>query len=207
MIWTGDWVYNIMSHAVREALSTGLLYSAFQPIVNLEKREVFGHEALARCSSDTFPDALSLIKAAVDGNCIGELGRELRAISTRTSPRTALFLNLHPSEFDQGWLVRPDDAMFFYEEPIYLEITESVPLSHYTHCHGMLQEIRRRGVSLAIDDLGAGYSNMKYIADLAPEVVKLDRKLIAALRKESRLHTLVTAIVRMCVKGHLLLRA
>jgi EAL domain-containing protein (putative c-di-GMP-specific phosphodiesterase class I) len=187
-----------MDMNVKELMAGGLLYVAFQPIVHLEKREVFGQEALARCKSPGFGDAMTLINQALEARCMGELGRELRAIATRTSPRTALFLNLHPSEFDEGWLVRPDDAMFFYEEPLYLEITEAVPLSHYQHCHGMLQEIRRRGVSLAIDDLGAGYSNMKYIADLAPEVVKLDRKLIANLRKDSRLHKLVTAIVRMC---------
>jgi EAL domain-containing protein (putative c-di-GMP-specific phosphodiesterase class I) len=183
---------------VREAMSAGLMYVAFQPIVSLEKREVFGHEALARCKSIENGDALPIIEAALSSSFMGELGRELRAIAIRTSPRTPLFLNLHPSEFDEGWLVRPDDAMFFYEEPIYLEITESVPLSHFQHCHGMLQEIRRRGVSLAIDDLGAGYSNLKYIADLAPEVVKLDRRLIATLRRDSRLHKLVTAIVKLC---------
>jgi EAL domain-containing protein (putative c-di-GMP-specific phosphodiesterase class I) len=51
---------------------------------------------------------------------------------------------------------------------------------------------------VAVDDLGAGHSNLKYIADLAPEVVKLDRNLIAQLRRESRLQTLVTAIVELC---------
>ena len=88
--------------------------------------------------------------------------------------------------------------MFLYEDGVFLEITESVPLSHYQHCHGMLGEIRRRGISLAVDDLGAGYSNLKYIADLAPEVVKLDRQLIASLRSETRLHVLVSSIVKLC---------
>src|SRR4029079_1987509 len=83
-------------------------------------------------------------------------------------------------------------------EPVYLEITESVPLSHFKHCHGVLREIRGRGISLAIDDLGAGYSNLKYIADLNPQVVKVDRQLIANLRGESRTQKLVTALVKLC---------
>ena len=74
----------------------------------------------------------------------------------------------------------------------------SVPLSHYRHCHSALREIRAKGVKVAIDDLGAGYSNLKYIADLSPEVVKLDRELIMNLTRESRLHVLVTSIVDLC---------
>jgi len=181
-----------------ETVSAGHLFVAFQPIVDLERREVFGYEALARCKSAIFKEALALIKEALAAKCMGELGRELRAMSVRSCPRTALFLNIHPSEFNEGWLVRPDDAMFFHDEPVYLEITESVPLSHYQHCHGVLKEIRGRGISLAVDDLGAGYSNLKYIADLSPEVVKLDRQLVANLRSETRLQKLVTALVRLC---------
>jgi EAL domain-containing protein (putative c-di-GMP-specific phosphodiesterase class I) len=88
--------------------------------------------------------------------------------------------------------------MFFHDDPVYLEITESVPLSHYRHCHGVLNEVRGRGISLVIDDLGAGYSNLKYIADLAPKIVKLDRQLIVNLHKVTRLQKLVTSLVKLC---------
>jgi EAL domain-containing protein (putative c-di-GMP-specific phosphodiesterase class I) len=187
-----------MKGKIGEALAAGDLYVALQPIVNFERRDVFGHEALARCKSPLFRDPLALIDEALASGCTGELGRALRAMAVRSCPDTALFLNLHPAEFDEGWLVRRDDALFSHDETIYLEITESVPLSHYEHCHGVLKEIRGRGISLVVDDLGAGYSNLKYIADLSPEVVKLDRALIANLRSQTRLHKLVTAIVRLC---------
>ena len=187
-----------MEGRIGEALSGGLIYVAFQPIVDLERRETFGVEALARCKSDAFLDASALIKEAFSTRCMGELGRALREMSVRTSPRSALFLNLHPAEFNEPWLVRPDDPIFFHDPGVFLEITESVPLSHYQHCHGVLKEIRGRGVSLAIDDLGAGFSNLKYIADLAPEVVKLDRELVANLHVQPRLQKLVSAIVKLC---------
>ena len=62
----------------------------------------------------------------------------------------------------------------------------------------MLREIRGRGVHIAVDDLGAGYSNLKYIADLEPDIVKLDRELIAGLTTESALFNLVCSIVDLC---------
>jgi EAL domain-containing protein (putative c-di-GMP-specific phosphodiesterase class I) len=41
---------------------------------------------------------------------------------------------------------------------------------------------------------------LKYIADLAPDIVKLDRTLIAGLSSGGRLHTLVKAIVDLCIQ-------
>jgi len=73
-----------------------------------------------------------------------------------------------------------------------------VPLSHFRLCQNILAEVRGRGVFLVVDDLGAGYSNLKYIADLQPRVVKLDRGLVAGLSVQSRLFKLVSAIVVLC---------
>ena len=129
---------------------------------------------------------------------MGQLGRALRRMAVENCSDHALFLNLHPDEFDEPWLVRPDDAALAHDREVFLEITESVPLTHYRYCHSVLREIRAKGLNIAVDDLGAGYSNLKYIADLAPEVVKLDRSLIANLTTGGRLHTLCTSIVDLC---------
>ena len=51
---------------------------------------------------------------------------------------------------------------------------------------------------LVVDDLGAGYSNLMYIVDLYPEVVKLDRKLVTDLHRKPRQQMLVRHIVALC---------
>lgn len=183
---------------IQEALEAGSFYIAYQPVVDLGKRKTFGYEALVRSTSEEFPHPGVIIPTAVEKGFMGKLGRALRRFAVEGCPTAPLFLNIHPDEFDEGWLVRPDDAINTHEREIYLEITESVPLTHYRFCHSVLAEVRRRGVRVAVDDLGAGYSNLKYIADLAPEVVKLDRELIAGLSNASRLHRLVTSIVDLC---------
>jgi len=88
--------------------------------------------------------------------------------------------------------------MYQHDGDVYLEITEGVPLSHFHLCTTILSEVRGRGIHLVVDDLGAGYSNLKYIADLHPRVVKLDRGLVAGLTQDSRLFKLVSGIVEMC---------
>jgi EAL domain-containing protein (putative c-di-GMP-specific phosphodiesterase class I) len=51
-----------------------------------------------------------------------------------------------------------------------------------------------------VDDLGAGYSNLKYIADLSPEIVKLDRQMIIGLPTNRRLQVLLKATIRLCTE-------
>jgi EAL domain-containing protein (putative c-di-GMP-specific phosphodiesterase class I) len=171
---------------------------AFQPLVDLRQRKVFAYEALARPKHPEWTNPERLFHEAVAKNVCGELGRLIRHIATDACGDWPLFLNIHPKEFDDGWLIRPDDPIFRHEHQIYLEITESVPMSHEAWCHGTLREIRDKGIRVAVDDLGAGYSNLKYIADLEPEVVKLDRQLTTNLTTDSRMFKLVSSVVRLC---------
>ena len=174
------------------------LWVVFQPLVDLRSRQVFAYEALVRTSSPHFRGPPALFEAAVAERCTGELGRLIRQLAVRACPQHPLFLNVHPNELNEHFIVQPDDPIFQHGEDVYLEITEGVPLSHFQLCQSVLREVRGRGVYLVVDDLGAGYSNLKYIADLHPKVVKLDRELIVGLTRETRMHKLVSAIVVMC---------
>jgi EAL domain-containing protein (putative c-di-GMP-specific phosphodiesterase class I) len=184
--------------AIRKVVDARLVRVVYQPLVDLKTGNIFAYEALVRSLSDDFDSPMSLFAAAVQHTCSGELGRLVRELAIAGSPHHPLFLNIHPAELNEKWLVQPDDPIFQHSEDIYLEITEGVPLSHFRLCQSILREVRGRGVYLVVDDLGAGYSNLKYIADLQPKVVKLDRDLIAGLRPDTRLFRLVTAIVVLC---------
>ncbi len=174
------------------------VHVVYQPVVDLRTRKVFAYEALARTKAPEFGGPLELFAAAVEEQCTGQLGRVLRQIALEGCATHPLFLNLHPAELNEGWVVQPNDPIFNHADDVYLEITEGVPLSHFRLCQNMLDEVRGRGVHLVVDDLGAGYSNLKYIADLHPRVVKLDRGLVAGLTTTTRLFKLVSAIVRLC---------
>ena len=134
----------------------------------------------------------------LSGRAWRKLGRVLRTMGSKGAQDQILFINIHPNEFDEGWLVRPDDAIFSHLEPVYVEITESVPLTHFQFCQSVLKEIRVKGTFLAVDDLGSGYSNLKYIADLEPDVVKLDINLVNGLPFSERQRKLVMSIVSLC---------
>jgi EAL domain-containing protein (putative c-di-GMP-specific phosphodiesterase class I) len=184
--------------AIRRLLDMRELKVVYQPLVDLKTKRVFAYEALVRSKSPEFESPMSLFAAAVQHGCTGELGRIIREMAIEGCPTHPLFLNIHPAELNDKFVVQPNDPIFRHSEDVYLEITEGVPLSHFRLCKSILTEIRGRGVYLVVDDLGAGYSNLRYIADLHPRVVKLDRDLIAALRKGTRMFKLVSAIVVLC---------
>ncbi len=183
---------------IPRVLAAGELRVVYQPLVELGRNRIFAYEALVRSTSPHWESPPALFSEAIRGQCCGALGRVIREIAIRGCSEMPLFLNIHPNEFDEGWLVQPDDPIFSHHNDVYIEITESVPLSHFALCHSVLSEIRHKGILLAVDDLGAGYSNLKYIADLAPEIVKIDRSLVANLANDARLHKLVSHIVGLC---------
>jgi EAL domain-containing protein (putative c-di-GMP-specific phosphodiesterase class I) len=170
----------------------------FQPIVHLDGEKVFAYEALVRCLSPKLTPP-ELFERAAHERSTGRLGRIIREIAVPMCGGYPLFVNLHPSELEEGWLVRPDDPIVSHDHDIYLEITESAPLTHFNVCLSVLREVcSRTGAHLVVDDFGAGYSNLKHISDLEPKVVKLDRTLVDGLDRKPRQHKLVSATVRLC---------
>jgi EAL domain-containing protein (putative c-di-GMP-specific phosphodiesterase class I) len=174
------------------------LSTVFQPVVRLSDGALFGYEALVRVPSQSLsPNGLFAQAAA--SRSAGRLGRMIREIAVSLCSGHALFVNLHPSELEEGWLVRPDDPIFAHDHDIYLEISESVPMTHSDLCESVLRAAcSRTGVYLVVDDFGAGYSNLQLISDLAPKLVKLDRKLVVNLHGDPRKRTLVSGVVRLC---------
>jgi EAL domain-containing protein (putative c-di-GMP-specific phosphodiesterase class I) len=186
--------------AVCEIVDAQDLSVVFQPIVRMDDGRLFAYEALVRCRVPEYASPPRLFQRASDVGATGELGRIIREIAVPLSTGKPVFLNVHPEELVTGWIVRPDDPIFSHDHDVYLEITESVPLTHFELCRSVLAEVRARGgVHLVVDDLGAGYSNLKRIADLEPKVVKLDRELIIDLHLSQRQCQLVAGVVKLCV--------
>lgn len=186
--------------ALRSFVSPENLSVVLQPIVDLSTGETFAHEALVRCDLEAYRNPLDLFDKAVARRCTGRLGRMIREIGVPLC-NGPLFINVHPDELKESWLVRPDDPIYEHDHDVFIEITESVPLSHREVCRNVLAEIgARAGVHLVVDDLGAGYSNLMRIADLEPTMVKLDRQLVQGLQHSKRQRQLVAGVVELCNK-------
>lgn len=171
----------------------------FQPIVDLHRQRIYACEMLARCTRVDLKNPAVLFEQAALQSSTGRLGRTIREVGFAQAPKLPLFINLHPHELSERWIVRPDDPMNFFEHGLYLEITESAALDYYDLCRGALKELcARLGARLVVDDFGAAYSNLIRIADLNPAVVKLDRGLVADVDRHVTKRKILKHVVALC---------
>lgn len=185
--------------SVAALIQTQQVFIHLQPIVDLQTGGVFAYEGLCRCRVPELASPFHLLGAAVEQGVIGLLGRHLREQAMRMAPGARLFLNVHPDEFDEEYLASPDDPIFTHDAEVVLEVPESAPLVRYRFAHSTLDVLRQRGIKVAIDDFGAGYSNLGYIASLAPEIVKIDRDLVAGASPDSRPQRLLGSLNALCM--------
>jgi len=198
--WSEEPITDASGQIMVGCVSLGDLGCVYQPIVDLQTGKPFAYEVLARCRAPGLTNPSILFKRAAAERFCGLLGRTLRKLGSEGCRGVPLFLNVHPAELSDRFVIQLDDPMYSHDDDVFVEITESVPFSHYDLCSSMLREMRERGgVHLVVDDLGAGYSNLRRIADLEPSIVKLDRELVTNINLNRRQRVLVQAVVRMCV--------
>ena len=199
--WTSTGIPNqVGPHAGVRALLVDDIDMVFQPIVDAATGQLFAHEALVRCRLPQYASPQLLFLAAEKEGACGYLGRIIRQRTFERCENQTLFVNVHPDELSQRWLVRPDDPMYFHDREIYLEITESAAFTHYDLCMSVLKDVCARSrVHLVVDDYGAGHSNLARILDLNPEIVKLDGALIRGIDKDRRRQIMVRHMVALCI--------
>lgn len=77
-----------------------------------------------------------------------------------------------------------------------VEITEGVALQDLSRTRAFMSRLQSKGVRIALDDFGAGYTSFSYLRELPANLIKIDGALIRdMLRKESNV-----AIVRTIVE-------
>jgi EAL domain-containing protein (putative c-di-GMP-specific phosphodiesterase class I) len=92
-------------------------------------------------------------------------------------------------------------------EQITLEITETVMLPKNTLSLEVLARLRLMGFKLSIDDFGAGYSSVNMLQNGPFTELKIDRAFISALDKNEQSRIIVSSIVQMAKKLHLIVVA
>lgn len=181
---------------IEQAIKGGM-HTVYQPIVRLEDGVAIGHEALSRFpgNPDRTPDRWFDEAAALD------MGIELDAAALRLALSNwqrvgpggqSLWLNLAPATVVSGAV---HDLVLAAAHPVVLEITERTPVDDYDVLSDALAPLRERGIRLAIDDVGAGYSSLRHVTELRPDVVKLDRSIITDLGSDHNRQALVSSLI------------
>ncbi len=176
---------------LRELLHERWVTIAFQPIVQLAKGSVAGHEALGRGRHPQLPEEpRELFRVAETIGAEAELSRLFRRkaveLTAQRSGLPAIFLNTHPAEFTRPGLLESLDEVRAIAPrlDLALEIHESV-LAHPSVIAELRASLARHDIALAFDNFGAGRARLHELAEAPPNYLKFDKRFVRDLDKAS----------------------
>lgn len=195
----------VLEQALREGIAAGEFIGHFQPLVDLATRQVQGVELLARWQHPTrglLPPS-QFIELAEDTGLIGPLMMSLvrRACVEidRLPASWRVSINIAPQQLRDATLV-PQllsilSAHGLSPTRFDLELTESAVVHDTASARRMMSALRQAGFTVTLDDFGAGYSSLAYLAEFEFDKIKIDRSFVHTLRERPESATVVNAII------------
>lgn len=177
---------------------------AFQPIADISARTVFAYEALARGKNG---ESAASVFGAVPPEKLHEFDHAARleavAHAARLGLSTKISLNVMPGCIESmpeslDLLLESATRVGVPPEQLMLEITEGEAVQRPKEFSQLLNRYRARGVLLAIDDFGAGYSGLNLLAYFQPDLIKLDMHLVRDVDRAGPRQAIARAVLQVC---------
>jgi diguanylate cyclase (GGDEF)-like protein/PAS domain S-box-containing protein len=183
----------------------------YQPQIDLETGTIAGAEALLRWIRPEFglTSPSVFIDIAEETGLINEIGAwVLKKACTQAAAWQSLghgpmriSVNLSPVQFLRQDIVQlvEDTLRVTGLNPgsLELELTEGSLLRDVERTKQVLQDLKKLGVGVAIDDFGVGFSSLSYLKNFAVDTLKIDRSFISNLLAGSRDEAIVRAIISL----------
>jgi len=177
---------------------------AFQPIVDVDSRNIFAHEALVRGPAGE--SAASVLAQVHEGNQYRfDQACRVKAIKSAAQLGMAQYLSIN---FLPNAIYKPEvcirttlEAARTHDFPtnrIIFEVTEGERVEDGAWLAQILREYQRCGFLTAIDDFGAGFAGLKLLADFQPDLIKIDMDLVRNIDTNASRQAIVRGLMRMC---------
>jgi EAL domain-containing protein (putative c-di-GMP-specific phosphodiesterase class I) len=184
------------------------LHSVFQPVLSVTHQCVVGYEGLLRAFDPVglpvSPDVLFAgNRTAAEARELDRIARCLHVANFMEQGISTgwLFLNTRPQVFETGWPQRAfiDELSAHFglpQERIVIEVLEQ-PADDESAVASMLAASQPRDFLIAIDDFGTGFSNFDRVWRFRPDIVKLDRSLVARAGKRDGDESMISHLIAM----------
>lgn len=169
----------------------------FQPIWSFHHDAPVGFEALCRFHAEPYRPPNEWFDEAAGVGLGPALEREVLAttlevardlpdgayLSVNASPELLTTIDHEALLLDHG------------DRQLVIEITEHAPVADYAVLQAALAPLRQRGVQLAVDDAGAGFSSLHHVLQLQPDIIKLDLSLTRGIDADAARRALASALI------------
>ncbi len=170
--------------ACRDGTAVFPFTMAFQPIVDLHAGRIDAYEALARGPNGEGAGHV-LAQVTPENTYAFDQACRVRAIAlaSRLGIDRQLSINFLPNAVYQPQAciqatLRAAASTGFPRDRLTFEILESESIADTAHLSAIITEYRRHGFKVALDDFATGYSGLSRLAELKPDIIKVDRALV-----------------------------
>ncbi len=198
---------NEQREALLSIIKNDAISTLFQPIVSALEKRIVGYEALTRGPSNSpLHSPLTLFATARHFGLLTDLEISCRRSAVHSFCEQEfeglLFLNVSPESLleQQHYPGRTLSILRQYgikPDQVVIELTEHSPIDNVGLLQSALHHYRDMGFSIALDDLGAGYSSLRLWTELQPEFVKIDRHFIDGIHRDPLKREFVGSILNM----------
>ncbi|MFN2099586.1 putative bifunctional diguanylate cyclase/phosphodiesterase [Altererythrobacter sp. MF3-039] len=192
---------------LRKAIRRRELEVHYQPIVDLDRGQVIGHEALVRWRHPQrgmiLPDAF--IGIAEESGLIVPLGEWIIAEAMREvagwGGDTQLAINLSPVQMRSANLIPAITSALessgIAPDRVEFEITESALMRNSEANRAVLLKLRELGIRIALDDFGTGYSSLSYLRSFPFDKIKIDKCFVDDVVEQADSQAIIAAVTRL----------
>ena len=182
---------------------------AFQPIVNTASHRVFAYEALVRGPQNE--SAWSVLRQVTEENRYAfDQSCRVKAITLAAKLGIAeqgakLSVNFMPGAVYSPaaciqLTLRTASTTGFPLDHLIFEFTEDEKVHDTKHVSGIIDEYRKHGFQIAIDDFGSGYAGLDLFANFTTDLIKLDMSLVRNIDKRPAAKAIVSSMIELCNK-------
>ncbi len=200
---------HIITAELDRILKKQLIVPFFQPIYSSPSMEILGFEALSRPSTNTSLSNPELFfKASLAFGVYTDIEKLAwrKAFSEwkRRLGRGKLFLNCTPYFIGNN----PMEHGFFAglgvdPRAVVIELTERTAIHNHDLFLEKLKELRSLGMHIAVDDVGSGFASLDTVAEVQPDYVKIDLKMIRDIHVNSLKKNIVQSIIAFCRQSNI----
>jgi diguanylate cyclase (GGDEF)-like protein len=196
---------------LRTALDNNEFILHYQPQLDIAANKVSGLEALIRWNSPElgFISPLKFISIAEDTHLIIPIGEWvlknaclfLKRLHQQGYENLSMSVNISMLQLIQDDFV--DKVMEILNgsrlNPKYLEleITESILMESYEDIAEKLKLLKSKGVMIALDDFGKGYSSLNYLKQLPISTLKIDKSFVDTILVDDTEKSLTDLIIKI----------
>lgn len=200
-----------LANALRKALANNELELHFQPKVETRTLRVLGAEALLRWTSPEFGKVSpnEFIPVAEEMGLISELGEwvlkqaciQHRIWENAGYGDLTIAVNISARQLSHGGIDEVIRNILnetgLNPGNLELEITESIIMQDATDPIIALNELKKSGIMIAMDDFGSGYSSLSYLRRLPVDIVKMDQDFVHDIPGNKEDAAIAVAIISM----------